>query len=175
MASIEDKIREAQQELAGKLRQLPPIIGEEVVNFALDNFQREAWQSSGAHPWQKRKNPTKWGKKDEEGRALLVKTGKLKRSIRVGAIRDDKVSIIAGGADVPYAKAHNEGFQGLVHQHVREHFRTTRQMKNIRVKAHDRTIFQNIPKRQFIGNWNESPELAERINQAIREVLNQKL
>lgn len=169
MPGLEEKLKEMQASLAEKLRQLPPIIGEEVVNFALDNFQNESWEGK---PWQKRKNPTKWGKADDEGRALLVKTGKLKRSIRVGEIMEDKVSIIAGGEDVPYARAHNEGFQGLVHQHVREHFRTTRKMKTVKVKAHDRVIDQNIPKRPFIGNWYESAELEKRINQAIKEVLN---
>lgn len=170
---MEDKFQDLQNRIAAKLRRLPPVIGEEVVNFALDNFDKQGWQGNGLEPWPKRKNPTKWGKPDEEDRALLVKTGKLRRSIRVAEIAEDKVSVIAGGADAPYARAHNEGFEGLVHQHVREHFRRTRDFKRVRVKAHDRTIHQNLPKRQFIGNWNESPELARRINEAIREVINE--
>ncbi len=172
MAGLEDKFRALEREISAKLRRIPPAIGDEVVTFAVDNLEKQGWQGNGLEPWPKRKNPTQWGKRDEEDRALLVKTGKLKRSIRVGRIEEDKVSVIAGGADVPYARAHNEGFQGPVHQHVKEYFRRTRDFKEIRVKAHDRTIHQNLPKRQFIGNWNESPVLQQRINTAIREILN---
>ena len=171
--SLEDRLNKLQAEIAGKLRQLPPIIGEEVVNFSLDNFKNQAWQDKGVEPWQKRKSPNKWGKVGDNDRALLISSGKLRRSIRVGQILEDKVQVIAGGADTPYARAHNEGFKGLVHQQVRDHIRKTRSGQQIQVKAFSRTINQNIPKRQFIGNSAQSAELRERINHLIREVLNQ--
>lgn len=173
--NLEDRLKQLQNEISGKLRQLPPLIGEEVVNFTLDNFKKEAWQDQGAEPWEKRKSPTKWGQKQDEDRALLIGkgSGRLRRSIRVGQILEDKVQVIAGGADTPYARAHNEGFKGLVHQHVREHIRRTRNGGQYTVKAHDRSIEQNIPKRQFIGNSAQSAELRERINSLIRKVLKQ--
>lgn len=173
MSNLESKLRQLESEISGKLRQLPPLIGEEVVNFSLDNFENQAWIDQGAIPWPKRKSPTKWGKADDPGRAILIGkgSGRLRRSIRVGAIQEDKVQVIAGGADVPYARVHNEGFQGLVHQHVREHIRRTRNGGQYSVKAHDRTINQNIPKRQFIGHYGQSAELRKRINQLIREQL----
>ncbi|HLS12210.1 MAG TPA: phage virion morphogenesis protein [Flavobacteriaceae bacterium] len=171
--SLEDRLSKLQQEIAGKLRQLPPIIGKEVVNFSLDNFKAQAWQNKEVEPWEKRKSPTKWEQKQDDDRALLVNSGQLRRSIRVGKTHDDKVQIIAGGADTPYARAHNEGFKGLVHQHVREHIRRTRNGGQYTVKAHDRSIEQNIPKRQFIGNSAQSAELRERINSLIRKVLKQ--
>lgn len=169
MGAIEDKLIALQTKLTQTFRRLPPIIGEEVVNFSLDNFERQGWQGEQFEPWAKRKNPTKWGKKDEDDRAILVKTGQGRRSIRVGNIEEDKVQVIAGGQDTPYMRVHNEGFKGPVKQHVREHFRRTRKLKDIKVKAHDRTINQDIPKRQFIG---ESPVLNKRIVDAVISELN---
>ncbi|MRM86670.1 phage virion morphogenesis protein, partial [Riemerella anatipestifer] len=81
--TAEEYFEQLQRRVAQTLRELPPIIGEEVVHFAQDNFDR---QSYNGEAWQKRKNPTKWGKRDEEGRALLVKTAKLRRSIRIGQV-----------------------------------------------------------------------------------------
>ncbi|MDV3605014.1 hypothetical protein CMU86_17855, partial [Elizabethkingia anophelis] len=99
------------------------MIGNEVVNFTLENFEKQSWQGDSFEPWEKRKNPTAWGKKDDTGRALLVKSGKLKRSIRIASIQADKVTIAVGGADVPYARVHNEGFKGTINQQVKEHIR----------------------------------------------------
>ncbi|MCK0203365.1 phage virion morphogenesis protein [Ornithobacterium rhinotracheale] len=164
--TAEEYFNKLQNQMAQTLRELPPIIGEEALHFAQDNFDKQAYNGED---WQPRKNPTKWGKKDEEGRALLVKTGKLRRSVRVGYIDEEKVTVVAGGADVPYAKAHNEGFRGIVEQNVSPHLRKGKKGKDIYVKEHKRTIFQNIPKRQFIGDEASSPELAHRIKQVTIE------
>lgn len=169
--SLEDFLKTKQNELAQTLRQLPAIIGEEVVNFTLDNFQAEGWQGDSFEAWPQRKNPTAWGKRADTDRALLVKTGKLKRSIRVGKIADDKVTIIAGGADVPYARVHNEGFEGEVTQNVHEHTRKTKNLKNVKVKAFTRRIHQQIPKRKFIGSADESSQLRTKIRNACVEEL----
>lgn len=142
-----------QQRLAQKLRELPPIIGNEAVNHSLDAFQQEGWDGEA---WPKRKNPTKWGKADETDRALLVKTGKLKRSVRISEIGEGSVTIQAGGADVPYARAHNFGYKGTVTQNVNEHNRRTKKFGTARVRAHTRTISQNIPQRRFIGGEADS-------------------
>lgn len=159
--------------LAQAFRDLPAIVGNEVINFTLENFEKQGWQGNSFEPWEKRKNPTTWGKKDDTGRALLVKTGKLKRSIRILAIDQDKVSIGVGGADVPYAKAHNEGFKGTVIQNVSEHIRRDKNLKNIKVSAFKRTIKQNIPKRKFIGSAEDSSVLNDRIKKVcIDEIKN---
>ncbi|MRN01693.1 hypothetical protein D1Z97_11095 [Riemerella anatipestifer] len=160
----EEYFKQLQDKLAQTLRELPPIIGEEVVHFAQDNFDR---QSYNGEAWQKRKNPTKWGKRDEEGRALLVKTAKLRRSIRIGQVWEDKVRVVAGGADVPYAKAHNEGFSGTITQNVNPFIRRGKKGEPVGVKGHTRIIYQNIPKRQFIGDEDSSSELRFRIKNTI--------
>lgn len=165
---LEDLLNRIERPLAETLRNLPPILGEEVVNFAHDNFDR---QSFNGVSWEKRKNPTKWGKVDDEGRSLLIKTGKLRRSIRVSQILQDRVRITAGGADVPYAKAHNEGFSGNVTQNVNPFIRRGKKGENIGVSGFTRTIKQNIPKRQFISSDKEAPELGRRLRETtLREL-----
>lgn len=160
-----------QDKLAQTFRDLPAIIGEEAVNFTLENFEHEGFQGDSFEAWQRRKNPTAWGKRDETDRALLVKTAKLKRSIRISKVMEDRVFISAGGEDIPYAKVHNEGFEGEVTQNVAEHIRKTKTLKNVKVSAFTRKIYQQIPKRKFIGGQSESSQLRSRIqNVAIQEL-----
>ncbi|MCW0514357.1 hypothetical protein OKE69_11065, partial [Riemerella anatipestifer] len=90
------------------------------------------------------------------------------RSIRIGQVWEDKVRVVAGGADVPYAKAHNEGFSGVVEQKVNPFLRRGKKGEPIAVKGHTRTIHQNIPKRQFIGDEESSAELRQRIKNIVR-------
>lgn len=161
--SAEEAMRKFQDKMATTLRELPPIIGEAAVNFTLDNFERQAWLGDNTENWQKRKNPTKWGKADDTGRALLVKTAKLKRSIRISRIVENAVYVHAGGADVPYARVHNEGFRGKVEQKVKAHTRKMKDGKTVGVSEFERTIQQNIPKRKFIGHESESPYLRAKI------------
>lgn len=171
MATAEEVIKQLQSKLANTFRDLPAIIGEEAVNFTQENFDAQGWQGDSFEAWQKRLNPNAWGKKDDPTRAILIKTGKLRRSIRVSKIVEDTVYIQAGGADVPYARAHNEGFSGAVHQNVGEHIRKGKKGQNIKVSAFKRTIQQNIPKRKFIGGDLESSQLRTRLRTAILEEL----
>ena len=171
MATAEEVIKQLQSKLANTFRDLPAIIGEEAVNFTQENFDAQGWQGDSFEAWQKRLNPNAWGKKDDPTRAILIKTGKLRRSIRVSKIVEDTVYIQAGGADVPYARAHNEGFSGAVNQNVGEHIRKGKKGQNIKVSAFKRTIQQNIPKRKFIGGDLESSQLRTRLRTAILEEL----
>lgn len=167
--SFEEVFARIEKKLATTLRDLPSLIGEEVVNFTLDNFQDQGWNGDSLEPWKPRKNPTAWGKKDDPSRALLVKTGKLRRSIRVSKLEESSVTITAGGADVPYARVHNEGFSGEVVQHVQEFERRTKNLKNVKVKAHTRRFMQHIPKRQFLGGTEQSSVLRSRIRDVARK------
>ncbi len=158
--------KKVQQRLAQTLRELPAILGEEAVNFSLQSFDQEAWSGYSQEVWKKRKNPTKWGMNDEVGRALLVKTGRGKRSIRVSRVLKDKVFIAAGGAEAPYMRVHNFGFRGKITQNVQPFTRKTRSGKTQKVKGFTRTINQNIPKRMFIGGQKQSPYLKARLKRA---------
>lgn len=92
--SAENLLKQIEAKLAQTLRELPPIIANEAENFTLDNFQEQAWRGFSQERWKKRKNPTKWGKKDETDRALLVKTGQLKRSIRSRTEKDKVIKML---------------------------------------------------------------------------------
>lgn len=162
MATLEEVLKRKQEQAAEALRELPAIVGNEAVNFSLETFEREAWPGNSTEVWPKRKNPTKWGKADG-GHPLLQKTMKMKRSIRVTRIEEDKVWIGAGGPDISYARAHNEGFSGPVKQEVGEHNRKSKLGKSHKVSAFQRTINQNIPQRRFIGGEKDSPYLKARV------------
>ena len=166
--SAGDAMISMHQKLASTLRELPAVVGEAAVNFTIENFERQAFLGNTAENWQKRKNPTKWGKTDDTDRDLLIKTVKLKRSIRISRLVENAVYIQAGGADVPYAKAHNEGFRGAVNQTVKPHIRKLKDGRNIGVDEFQRTIQQNIPARKYFGHESESPYLRAKIR---REVL----
>jgi phage gpG-like protein len=161
------------KDLQGRFKQvllrLPAMAGNEVVNFALDNFNRQGFLGDSFQPWRLRKNPTKWGKAPKRnGRAILVDTGQLRRSIRVIRTTGDEVVV---GTDVPYARAHNEGLRLDEIQQVKEHQRKVNTIATLKgkkaaarmitVKAHTRRINQDIPRRQFLGN---SQYLNNRLN-----------
>lgn len=143
---------------------LPRLIGNEVVNFALDNFRRQGYLGDVFEPWRLRKPA---GRKSST-RALLVKSGRGRRSIRVTRADQHMVAI---GSDVPYMKAHNEGSTAIatVKAHTRKIYgvakvgtgvfsvktRKERMRKqsflsgHAKVKSHTRRM--RLPKRQFIG------------------------
>lgn len=169
-AGITIPIQELERRFRSVIVRLPAIVGNEAVNFFLDSFRNQSFAGNSMQIWPSRKDPNKWGKVKRPGRALLINTGRLRRSIRVVRSSFDSVTI---GTDVPYAKAQNEGFKGTVVQSVKGYQRNVfgkvksssgRTKKGIvgsqTVSPHQRTIKQNIPKRQFMGN---SPYLNARI------------
>lgn len=85
------------ERLERKTAELPEVIGNEIVNYALDAFDKQAWEGQ---QWDKRKS------KKDPSRALLIKSGILRRSIRVVRTTATGGSV---GTDVPYARIHNEG------------------------------------------------------------------
>ena len=81
---------------------LPVQLGNDIKNFALRNFQAQGFWDASIERWPKRKS-----KKDDKGRAILVKSGRLRRSIKVAATNWTRIRV--GSYNVPYAKIHNEG------------------------------------------------------------------
>lgn len=167
-------IHEMERRFRSLIVRLPAIAGNEALNFFLDNFRRQAFPGNTMQVWPSRKNPNKWGKVKRPGRALLIDSGRLRRSIRVIKSSNDAVVI---GTDVKYAKAQNEGFKGTVVQNVGAHQRnvfgkvkgsTGRSKRGVvgtvGVNAHTRTIKQNIPARRFMG---PSPYLTQKLKRII--------
>ncbi|SDC53138.1 phage virion morphogenesis protein [Williamwhitmania taraxaci] len=153
------------------MRILPARAAAVAVNFSKDRFRQQAWVDTNTEPWAKRKS-SGWGKRERRGRAILVDSGRLRRSIRVVTVAETYAVI---GSHEPYAKVHNDGFRGKITQKVRAHsysrygkqkqgtgvysIKTKRESTktvrvkggDIQVKAFTRTVNQRIPRRRFIG------------------------
>lgn len=148
------------KKLEKAVSELPTILANEAVNFTKDRFTKQGWQEETLQPWQKRKSNAPRNK----GRAILIDTGRLKRSIRI--ISTSALRAEFGSVGVPYAAAHNYGFHGTVT--VKAHNR--KRIGNIKVSSGKTgktdtkkgvtgtsqvRSFQrrmNLPQRKFLGN-----------------------
>lgn len=159
MASLNNIDQVLHAKLKKAISSLPAVLVNEAVNWTKDNFTRQGWPGKSFERWRQRKP----GSKRNQGRAILVDTGYLKRSIR--KISTGPLSATFG-TDAKYARAHNDGFKGTVN--VKAHKRATigtvkvstgktgQPYKKVRgitgmgqVKAHQRQM--NMPRRRFIG------------------------
>ncbi|MCA6489076.1 MAG: hypothetical protein IM551_03515 [Chitinophagaceae bacterium] len=148
---------------------LPVLLANQAQTFFVESWKKKGWDNNGVKLWEKRDDT---GKKSE-GRALLVKSGKLRRaveqSIRVKSF--DKIQLVVA---LPYAAVHNEGYNGMRAAHSRSLFTksTTRQFIGLKrnkkgqlKEAHKRTTIYTrtgeaqvkahmfkMPKRQFMGD-----------------------
>jgi phage gpG-like protein len=161
------------------LNQLPIIVGNEVVNYSLEAFERQSWDGAA---WKQRQS------KKDTGRSILVKSTRLKRSVRI--ISSSPSSVIVG-SDVPYAAIHNNG--GTISRAPRsETFSRNRYLKGPKSKYFggmgafkkgitERTLTSaaikgltfkayqiNMPRRRYLGI---TPELKERIRLRVIEEL----
>ncbi len=158
---------------------LPVLMGNAAVNWAVDSFRVQGWRSVSniGEAWRQRKRDKR------VGRALLIKSGRLRRSIRILKLTANSVEF---GTDVPYAEAHNNGSTKLatVKAHTRKLYGkakassvNTKRKKTITyqsglttVKAHNRKI--SLPRRQFMPVDNtDSPIFMAEIENVIKEQL----
>ncbi|WP_187477836.1 phage virion morphogenesis protein [Amniculibacterium sp. G2-70] len=164
------------------MRRLVNRAGVVAVNFSKERFVKKDWlDGSSRQTWEKRKRKDKG--------SLMVRSGRLKRSIRKLSEGDYFVFI---GTDVPYAKAHNEGENINKVTNVRSHtrkktihasmnLRTRKKSRKrvdtgeiIKVKSYQRKMNIDLPKRQFLGDSNALAKRIERfanveINNAIEK------
>lgn len=151
---------EAHFRLAEVNKSLTRKAGGMILEFFKGSFRRQGWWNGRKKKWADRKGK----KRRNKGRAILVKSGRLRRSIRVINAVQGKVTV---GTDVPYAQIHNEGGEYTSTQNVSSHSRkahgrkgyTTRDGRKVKrgtvqehvVKSHSRTRKVSMPKRQFMG------------------------
>jgi phage gpG-like protein len=127
--------------LASNFRKLRRELPKQVSDIAVDEFKHN-FRIGGYRPtagvkfWKKRADS-----KYSRGRGVLIKSGRLRRGIRPAPSYDSARVV----NDVPYAKAHNEGFKGTVR--IRG-FSRRRGKKVIKVKSHKRKM--NIEARPFM-------------------------
>ncbi len=178
----QQQIEKLEAILKGTLKKLPRKVGKEVVRYSNQRFREQGWDGV---PWQKRKNPNS---KQNKGRALLIQSGKLRRSIRIIEANSTTVTV---GTNLPYAKVHNEGYSGT--QTVQAHTRNIKykahysdlSSKNAKGKYKTRTKTQTYeskvqsftrrmrtPKRQFIG---DSPYMRRNLVRIVQAEFNTEL
>lgn len=146
-------------------RNFPTMAGIEAVNFSKERFVRKNWLDRSPAAWKARKPSPEWHSEAQKKAAargsLMVKTGRLKRSIRVTKVTSNSVTI---GTDVPYAEPHNEG--AVINQVVNvKSFTRKRKGRSEKVKAHRRKRKITLPERRFIG---ESAILLRRVERLVQ-------
>ncbi len=160
-----DKIAPAYREMR---RKLPKEVSDIAVDEFKGNFRVGGYRGEVGTTFWKDRSENTWGKKSgKTNRALLIKSGRLRRGIRPQPNYDSARVI----NDVPYAKAQNEGFKGNVKQNVRSFKRNltkhgitkkTGLKKSTKiefgrvvtgtttVRSFKRTIKMNLPARPFM-------------------------
>jgi phage gpG-like protein len=153
-------------------KRFPEMAAIEAVNFSKERFVRKNWVDKSVTRWKPRKPSPDWHsdaqKKAAARGSLMVKSGRLKRSIRKIKVTRNSVTI---GTDVPYAEVHNEG--AVINQtiNVKTHSRK-RKGRTETVKAHRRKRKMTIPERRFMG---ESALLLRRIERLVQKEINEIL
>lgn len=145
------------KKLSRVIDRLPSRATVVAVNFSKERFVRKNWVDTSREPWKNRE------RKDRG--SLMVRTGRLKRSIRKLQITSSYILI---GTDVPYAKIHNEGGRINKTVTVRKHQRriTRGRGGTETVKSHTRKMNLTIRKRQFLG---DSAVLRRRLERMIEK------
>jgi phage gpG-like protein len=131
---IIEAMKTLSQELKQLYREAPRYVGNLALQHFNDNFQQQGFVDDTLQPWPPRHDD---GGQD---RAILVKTGRLRRSLRISRLSTEEVVI---GTDVPYAKVHNEG--GMIN--VKAHNRRSKRGNEFAVRAY----IYKATQRKFIG------------------------
>jgi phage gpG-like protein len=97
------KIVKDMQESAKVIADMVDTMGIYAINHYKKSFTDGGFTDVSFKAWKQRKRS-----RDNEGRAILVKTGNLKRSLTYRKIGRYSVRI---ESNVPYAKVHNEGLR----------------------------------------------------------------
>lgn len=168
---FQERFKSINDKLKRTLAAFPAKAGAIAVQVSDEAFKKQGWTDHGLKPWTPRQSEDA---NKPSGRAILVLTGRLRRSVRVVNVSATTVTI---GTDVPYAKIHNEG--GTIKHGERsgilnfsstpEHglwtlgkVQTIKQQRGI--KAIRRVTYKahttQMPQRKFVG---DSHELRERI------------
>lgn len=129
------KVEDIEAKYVKLLKELPQRVSNLAVNDFKDNFRRQGYRSDGGGitKWKKRKRSKS---RRDETRAILVKTGKLRRGIQP-APQPMTARVINR---VPYAAAHNEGSKETVN--VKAHTRHRYAKLKVKLKGKNRTIKQ---------------------------------
>jgi phage gpG-like protein len=144
---------------------LPKVAGAMAVAHFKMNFRKQGWTDRGrTTPWPPRKNR---GRGDSR-RAILIKSGRLRRSIQITRSGPGYVGI---GTYVPYAQIHNDGGhttsvakvpQTTIRAHRRRTDRGVQTVKEHQRSPHTRKMNSRIPQRKFLGRSHTVENEAKR-------------
>jgi len=98
--AIKDDARAVVKQFTGIMK----AIGNIVVNETKTNFVRGGFMDRSLKTWKPRKKP-------DEGRAILVKSSMLKKSIRRISVSSKRVTVGSKGKAAVYAGVHNYGLK----------------------------------------------------------------
>lgn len=98
--AIKDDARAVVKQFRGIMK----LIGNIAINEAKDNFKRQGFMDRTVKSWKPRKKP-------DPGRAILVKSGTLRRSIRRINVSNKRVTIGVKGKAAVYGGVHNHGLR----------------------------------------------------------------
>ena len=120
---------------------LPKVLANDTKKFFLASWQKQGWDNGGVKVW----SPRKYNKnKRSAGRAILVKSGALRRAVNA-SLKSATFDSIKFSVDLPYAAIHNEGLK----------------MKN----------GKNMPKRQYMGDSESLRKIQkEKIQKSIDKI-----
>jgi phage gpG-like protein len=147
------KIIKDMEKSAKAISEMVDVMGVMAINHYKKSFINGGFTDEGFVAWQKRKRT-----KGNQGRAILVKTGRLKRSLVARKSGRYAVKITS---NVPYANVHNEGL--TINKKERQHtlnFNIRKDGRSRSSKAKKANFQQDVtigahsikmPKRQFVG------------------------
>lgn len=88
---------------------LPPVLGNQAVRFFTQSFTNQGFTDGSLTKWKGRKDDAR------PGRAILVKSGNLKRAVS-GSLKQatwNLIKLIVDSSAIPYARRHNEGLDDM--------------------------------------------------------------
>jgi hypothetical protein len=181
-------LKQAEQKARKALEAAIVDVGNTAKVFFVESFRKQGWDDKSVQKWKKRQVSERKGRGSKKsaaelgtvrsvkaGRAILVKTGDLRRSIKRNPANRAALSIKIS-TDLPYAKVHNDGEtinvsgrkgSGTITRSIRGNagFKdgkfTRGRAKKVTFQGKEYTTGAysiNMPKRQFMGdsyNLNE--------------------
>jgi phage gpG-like protein len=110
-------------------------IGNAAKSFFVENFRKQGFDDKSVEKWKPRKKDDK-----RAGRAILVKTGDLRRSIIRNPANRAALSVKIS-TDLVYAARHNDGLKGMPkRQFMGDSYNLNERIKKIIVKRLDKTF-----------------------------------
>lgn len=99
------KVEKFMMDFQKDIPSLVTIMGTEAQTFFTKNFVKQGFDDNGVIPWKSRKRDRMgWA----PNRAILVKSGALRRSLKI--LNGGKYSVYIT-SNLPYANVHNEGLR----------------------------------------------------------------